>query len=93
MLRSDVEGIFRQIAAEVAPAIPYGARTVSSSRIIARPVINQSIENMFNYIEVSSLRTGGKRVVGKRISVYVAIVVSLVIFAYKFVIFLCQMSS
>ena len=78
MLRSDVEGIFRQIAAEVAPAIPYGARTVS---------------NMFNYIEVSSLRTGGKRVVGKRISVYVAIVVSLVIFAYKFVIFLCQMSS
>ena len=78
LLRSDVETVFRQIASEIGPALPYGSQTVRRSRYGER-------QNLFNYIEVSSLRTEGKRVVGKRISIYVAIVASVLIFAYKFV--------
>ena len=81
LLRSDVETVFRQIASETGPALPYGSQTVTRSR--DRLKTNKKRQKSFNYIEVSSLRTEGKRVVGKRISIYVAIVASVLIFAYK----------
>ena len=87
MLRSDVETVFRRIAADVGPALPYGSQLRSRSGVDPElnTIIHEDRRTSFNYIEVSSLRTGGKRVVGKPISIYVAIVVSVAIFAYKLV--------
>jgi len=83
LLRSDVETVFRQIATEIGPALPYGSQMGTRSRDRLDLKTNKKRQNPFNYIEVSSLRTEGKRVVGKRISIYVAIVASVLIFAYK----------
>ena len=83
LLRSDVETVFRQIASETGPALPYGSQTVTRSHNRSDLKTNKKRQNPFNYIEVSSLRTEGKRVVGKRISIYVAIVASVLLFAYK----------
>ena len=81
LLRSDVETVFRQIASEIGPALPYGSQPRSRDGLDIK--VNVKRQNSFNYIEVSSLRTEGKRVVGKRISIYVAIVASVLLFAYK----------
>ena len=81
LLRSDVETVFRQIASEIGPALPYGSQTRSRDRLDMKADAKR--QKAFNYIEVSSLRTEGKRVVGKRISIYVAIVASVLLFAYK----------
>ena len=76
ILRSDVESIFKEIASDYSPDVPNGTRPVSMRSLEPLNEIQKERNNHLSYVEVYSLRTGGKRVVGKNISIYISIVVS-----------------
>ena len=85
LLRSDVETIFRQLASKDSSSLPNALRTISKEHEQSEfDEIERKRQNALNNIEVFSPRNNrGKRMVGKIILIYAAVVLSIALFGYK----------